>query len=166
MYWRYPNYLWAEGVPVLLLLCWGLAERVRRRHLKEFGDPQILGISTSWVPRIAVFFLLVLGLASAAAVIPLPTWHTEEAATTVREILILLDAQSFESAEDQLWESLDDAVQAILEELAALASVCSRQGGRRRPWFTRLWIRKGFRSWFPGCVSTGRGRPDSTCTGH
>ena len=116
MYWRYPNYLWVEIVPVIVIIAWALAEWIRHRHLKEFGDPRVLGISIRWVPRILALLLLALGLGSAASLIPLPAANREKSVSEVPEIVILLDAQSMDPPGDQLWEALDRAIQTILEQ--------------------------------------------------
>jgi hypothetical protein len=117
MYWRYPTYLWVEIVPGLLLVCWVLAEWISRRRLKELGDPEVLGVSRSRALQLVALLMLVLGLASAAAVLPLPAWRVENAAPETPEIVILLDVKSLESAAERLWRNLEDAVQAVVEQV-------------------------------------------------
>jgi hypothetical protein len=117
MYWQNPTYLWAEILPGLLLLGWIISEVVHLRRLKIFGDPLVLGVSVPWVPRIAALFMLLLGIACAAAVIPLPAMHEATSAADVPIIQVLVDVHSLESAEDQTWEAFDAALQALVEQV-------------------------------------------------
>ena len=116
MHWRNPAFLWFETVPGVVLAGWVVSEWLRRHRLKSFGDSQVLGVAVRWVPQIAALLLLLLGLASAAAVLPLPAFNSEEAPAKTPEILIMLDVQSMESAEDPIWDALDGAVQAVLDQ--------------------------------------------------
>lgn len=116
MYWKSPGYLWAEVVPGLLVLCWVLTEWMGRRRLRELGDPKVLGVSRPWIRQFAAFLLLVLGIASAAAVLPLPALKAENAVPETPEIVILLDVNSLAPAAERLWPALKDAVQALVEQ--------------------------------------------------
>ncbi len=117
MYWQNPTYLWAEILPGLLLLSWIISEVMHLRRLKIFGDPLVLGVSVPWVPRIAALFMLLLGIACAAAVIPLPAMHEADSAADVPMIQVLVDVHSLESAEEQTWEAFDTAIQALVNQV-------------------------------------------------
>ncbi|MGA2263704.1 MAG: hypothetical protein ABSH28_19985 [Acidobacteriota bacterium] len=116
MHWRNPAFLWFEIVPGVALVGWVVSEWLRHHRLKSFGDPMVLGIAIPWVPRTAALLVLLLGLASAAAVIPLPASNLEEAPAKTPEILIMLDVPPTESAEDPIWDALEGAVQALLDQ--------------------------------------------------
>jgi hypothetical protein len=116
MYWRNPGYLWAEVVPGLLVVCWVLTEWIGRRRLRKLGDPEVLGVSHSWVWQFVALLLLVLGLASGAAVLPLPALKAENAVPKTPEIVILLDVNSLAPAAERLWRTLEDGVQAVVEQ--------------------------------------------------
>lgn len=116
MYWQDPAYLWIELLPGLLLAGWIVSEVAGMRRLKVFGDPLVLGVSVPWGLRIAALFLLLLGIACATAVIPLPAMNQANAAADVHTICILLDLHSLEGADDQTWESYDAAIQALAEQ--------------------------------------------------
>jgi hypothetical protein len=60
--------------------------------------------------------MLVLGLASAAAVLPRPALKAENALPETPEIVILLDVKSLEPAAERFWRTLEDGVQAIVEQ--------------------------------------------------
>jgi hypothetical protein len=116
MLWRSPLYLWIEVLPGLLILGWLLSEARRRRRLMNFGDPEILGISTPWISRVAALLLLISGIAGAAAVIALPERKEIKTPRAAPGIQILVDMQSLESGEEQLWENFDIALQSILDQ--------------------------------------------------
>jgi hypothetical protein len=119
MYWRNPVYLWAEVVPGLLVVCWVLTEWIGRRRLRRLGDPRVLGVSRSWVWQFVAVLLLVLGLASGAAVLPLPASKTENAVPETPETVILLDVNSLAPAAERLWRTLEDGLQAVFEQAPA-----------------------------------------------
>jgi hypothetical protein len=103
-------------LPGLLILGWILSEVMRRRRLTAFGDPKVLGISAPWISRVAALLLLLFGIALAAAVVALPEWKEVNAPRTAPGIQILVDTQSLESGEEQVWEAFDISLQSILDQ--------------------------------------------------
>jgi hypothetical protein len=116
MYWKNPGFLWAEVTPALLAMCWMLAEWLDGRRLKKFGDPRVLGVSRSRAWKWVALLMLVLALAFIAAVLPLPTLKTENTVPQTPQIAILLDVKSLEPTTEQLWRTLEDGVQALVEQ--------------------------------------------------
>jgi hypothetical protein len=103
-------------LPGLLILGWILSEVMRRRRLTTFGDPKVLGISAPWIARVAALLLLCFGIAFAAAVVGLPEWKEVNAPRAAPGIQILVDTQSLESGEEQIWEAFDISLQSILDQ--------------------------------------------------
>jgi hypothetical protein len=116
MYWKNPGFLWVEVAPGLLVACWVLAEWLDGRRLRQFGDPSVLGVSRSRTWQFVAFLMLVLALVSIAAVIPLPASKGEEAVPQTPETVILLDVKSLEPAAEQLWRTLEDGLQGLVEQ--------------------------------------------------
>ncbi len=117
MYWQYPNYLWVEILPGLILLAWIVYEVRQMHRLRIFGDPRIMGLTVPWVPRIAALFMLLLGVACAAAVIPLPAMPEAAAATDASLTEILVDVRSLENAGENMWDAFDSAIHTLVGQV-------------------------------------------------
>ncbi len=114
MKWQEPSYLWIELIPALLLLGWVYSEAHRLRRLRAFGDPDLLGVSGRWGPRVGALAALVSGVAFAAAVIPMPAFRVTNTPAKVPVVEILLDMESLEGMEDSGWETFDSSLQVLL----------------------------------------------------
>ncbi len=110
----HTSYLWIGLIPTLLLAGWILAEWRRQRRLRAFGDPAVVGIRSLWPARFAILLLFLLGVSSAAAILPVSGKVTGAESPSVPEVLILLDALSLEQGGDPLWDSLESAVQEVV----------------------------------------------------
>ncbi|MFH1574392.1 MAG: hypothetical protein ABIG68_10430, partial [Acidobacteriota bacterium] len=62
--WESPLLLY---LPVLLLAAWLVAEWLRRRRLRAFGSPAILGIRPPWIRKVSALLLTLLAVGAAAA---------------------------------------------------------------------------------------------------
>ncbi len=120
MVWRHPTYLWAEIVPAVVLLAWAVAERRRKRRLEAFGDAGVMGLSLPWLPRAAGVFFLIMGLASAAALMPLPAYESEEKGAVTPVTRLLIDVRSMDFEDDRIWQSMEDAVREVLQQTSGL----------------------------------------------
>ncbi len=116
MHFQWPKYFWAELTPLLLLGGWIVAEWRRRRRLREFGDPAIMGVTSSWPARIARLLLLLFGISAVAAILPVPDLGSGADQPRTTEVLILLDTPSLESGGDSLWDSLESAIHEIADQ--------------------------------------------------
>jgi len=121
MHYQWPNYFWAEFMPLLLLGGWIVAEWRRRRRLREFGDPAIMGITSSWPARIVRLLLLLFGISAVAAILPLPDFGQGADQPRTPEVLILLDTPSLESGGDSLWDSLESAIHEIADQSTGIS---------------------------------------------
>jgi len=92
MVWFFPGYYWMEIIPGLLLVGWLLSELQFRRRLRRFGDARILGIAFPWLPRLAAAMISALGVALAAAILPLPATGGKTPISPVTNIVFDLPA--------------------------------------------------------------------------
>ncbi len=114
MYWQIPGFLWVEILPGLILLAWVVSEVRRMHRLRVFGDPRIMGLTVPWLPRIAALFMLIFGVACAAAVIPLPAMPERATATDASLTDILVDVRSLDNAGERMWDAFDSAIQTLV----------------------------------------------------
>ena len=108
-------HLWSGILPGGVVAAWILAEWIRMRNIRAFGDPDVMGIPTRWLPRIAALLMLVAAVGLAGATIPRSVPQEEESAVPHAGIRLLLDAGRLDSAGNLLWDSLEHAVRDILE---------------------------------------------------
>jgi hypothetical protein len=116
MYWEKPSYLWIQILPGIFLLGWAVSEWLCRRRLQHFGDARVLGVSHAWMPRFATLVLLLLGITSTAALLAIPVTGENTLSGGSREIRILLDDVSLDARGNTLWDTLENAVQIILNQ--------------------------------------------------
>ena len=132
MQWREPIYLWAQIIPLLVLLGWIVAERRRRHRLATFGDPRILGVSFQAARHFLAIALLILVIGTTVAVLALPVdkKQTKEA-PTVTQVAILLDSRLANSTRSEVGYSMDeveDLVASIVEQAPGARFMLFRSG--------------------------------------
>ncbi len=116
MYWEKPSHLWVQLLPGIFLVGWAVSEWLCRRRLQHFGDARVLGVSYSWMPRVVALVLLLLGITSTAALLAIPVTGENTLSGVSPEIRILLDDGSLDAGGDTLWDTLETAVQVILDQ--------------------------------------------------
>jgi hypothetical protein len=116
MYWGKPSYLWLQLLPGAFLLGWSVAEWLRLRRLRRFGDANVLGVSQPWMPRAAALVLFLLGMTAIAAMLAVPFAGEGLLPSGRPEIRILLDNPPPDAGGDKFWEGIEDAVQVVLNQ--------------------------------------------------
>jgi hypothetical protein len=117
MHWLYPSWLWAQILPLLIVIAAIVAHRFERRRLGRFGDSQILGIrwKTSW--RITRTLLFVLGIGCMIAILAGPYKETRKPQGSLPLIEILLDFRSSGEPGREVgmqWEAFCDAIDSLV----------------------------------------------------
>ena len=132
MQWREPIYLWAQIIPLLVLVGWIVAERRRRHRLTTFGDPRVLGVSLQLARQFLTIALLIVVIGTTVAVLALPVDKREiEEAPTANLVAILLDARLENSTRSEVGYSLEeveDLVASIVEQAPGARFMLFRSG--------------------------------------
>ncbi len=117
MYWKYPAWLWAQSLPLLVFLALITGRVLQLRRIRLFGDRQILQVAprtTWWATRT---ILLVLGTASIAAILAGPSENTYGVSSTVPVIDLIIDYRSDNTPggeAEQSWEAFCDNIGSLV----------------------------------------------------
>jgi len=110
------------GILFGLVLCVCAAGQwMRRRRIRSFGDPKVLGIGRPWHAGIWLALLWALGLTCVASILWLPEDPGERLRSSPSLIKILVDAKPPVGGVPpfgSLWEELSDAIHLVVTEAA------------------------------------------------
>lgn len=110
-----PSFTWLYVIPSGLVLIWSMSEWLRRRRVRRFLNPALLGITYGTEKRLARLTFFTLGAAAAAAILAFPRARISEEQHHTPRIAILLDSRlSFPASPARVSEEVADSIRSAL----------------------------------------------------